>query len=97
MVLTVQASEVAACAGDRKARGARMEVVERLLLNRVDGQRTRFAVDLTDEHSILIASAAANARLAICNLAMVRTELTLYLSIFQPLIIPALHQNTIAS
>ena len=38
MVLTVQSAEVAARTGDGEALGARMEMIERFLLDGVDGQ-----------------------------------------------------------
>ena len=97
MILTVQAAEITARTGYRQARGAGMEVVERLLLNGVYGQRTRPAVYLADKHAIHIPSTPADTRLSIRNLAMVGTEQTLHPSIIQPLIVFALHQNTIAS
>ena len=78
MILTVQAPKVAASTGNGEALGARMEVVQRLLLDGVDGQRTGFAVHLADEHAVLIATAPADTRLTVGNLAMMRTELTLH-------------------
>ena len=76
MVLTVQAAEVAARTGDGEALGARMEVVERLLLDRVNSQRTRPSIYLANEHTALIASAPADARLALADVAMMRAEQT---------------------
>ena len=55
-----------------------MEVVERLLLNRVDSQRTGLAIDLADEHTIMIPATLATPRPALGNAAMMRTELTLH-------------------
>jgi hypothetical protein len=78
MILTVQAPEVAARTGNGEALGARMEVVQRFLLNGVYGQRTRFAVHLADEHTVLIATTPTDSRLAVSNLAMMRTELALH-------------------
>ena len=37
MILTVQTTEIATCAGQREARGAGMKVVEWFLLDRVNG------------------------------------------------------------
>ena len=74
-----------------------MEVVQWLLLYGVDGQRTRFAIYLAHEHTALIPSAATHTRLALSNTTMVRTKRTLHPSVIQSLIIPAFHQNTIAS
>ena len=45
----------------------------------------------------MVATTAATARPAIRDMAMVRTEQTLDSAIVQSLIIPALHQNTMAS
>ena len=81
MVLTVQTPEVAARTGNGETLGAWMEVVQRLLLNGVNGQRTRFAIHLADKHAIHIPTAPTDARLAVGNLAMMRTELTLHPSI----------------
>ena len=97
MILTVQTLEVAASTGNGEALGARMEVVQRLLLDGVNGQRTGFAIDFAHEHTVLITTAPADSRLAVRNLTMMRTEQTLHPSIIQPLIVFALHQNTIAS
>ena len=97
MVLTVQATEIAARAGDRETLGARMEVVNRVFLDGVDGQRTGFTLDFAPEHTVIVASATTDARLAICYMAMVRTEQTLHPSVIQRPIVSALHQNTIAS
>ena len=78
VVLTVQTPEVAASTCNGETLGARMEVVERFLLNGVNGQRTGLAVHLADKHTIHIPAASADTCLAIGNLAMMRTELTLY-------------------
>jgi hypothetical protein len=51
-----------------------MEMVQGLFLNGVDGQRTGLAIHLTNEHTILIPTTTTDARLAIQDLAMVRTE-----------------------
>ena len=79
--LTVQTPEVAACTGNGEALGARMEVVQRLLLNGVNGQRTGLAIDFAHKHTVLIATASTDTRLTVGNLAMMRTEQTLHPSI----------------
>lgn len=56
-------------------------MVQGLFLNGVDGQRTGLAIHFTDEHTILIPTTTTDARLAIQDLAMVRTEQTLHLAI----------------
>ena len=78
MILTVQTTEIATRAGDREAFGAWMEVIQWLFLNGVDSQRTGFAIDLASEHTVLVAPTPTDARLAVCNMAVMRTELTLY-------------------
>ena len=97
VVLAIQATEVAARACDRQTRRARVEMIQRLLLDRVDSQRTGLAIHLADKHTLLIAPAPADTRLTIGYLAAVGTELTLHLAVIQFLIVFALHQNTIAS
>ena len=74
-----------------------MEVVEGLLLDGIDGQRTGFGIDLADEHTVVVATTATTARLAMGDMAMVGAELALHRAIIQSLIIPTFHQNTIAS
>ena len=81
VVLTIQATEVAARAGDRQTRRARMEMIQRLLLDRVDSQRTGLAIHFADKHTVLIASASADARLTVGYLTAVGTELTLHLAV----------------
>lgn len=97
MVLTVQTAEIAARTSNGEALGAGVEVIQRLLLNGVNDQRTGFAIDFAHEYTFLIATTPADARLAVRYLAMMRTEQTLHPSIIQPLIIPTPHQNTMAS
>jgi len=97
VVLTVQAAEVAACAGQRQAGGAWMEMVEGFLLDRVDGQSAGLAISLADEHAATIVAAAAKTSLAVGYAAVVRTELTLDRRASQLLVIPTFHQKTIAS
>ena len=83
MVLTVQAAEVAARTGDGEALGSRMEMIERLLLDRVYSQRTRPSIYLTNQHTALIASATADARPALADVAMVWAEQTLHPAVIQ--------------
>ena len=83
MVLTVQAAEVAARTGDGEALGARMKVVERLLIDGVNGQRTRPSIYLAEQHTALIASATADPRPALADAAMMRAEQTLHPPIIQ--------------
>ena len=97
VVLAIQATEVATRTSDRQTRRARVEMIQRFLLYRVDGQRTGLAIHLADKHTLLIAPALADARLTVGYLAAVGTEQTLHLAVIQFLIVFALHQNTIAS
>ena len=97
MVLTVEATEIATCTGEGETCGARMEVIQRLFLDGVDGEGTGLAVDFADEHAGVVAAAAAHTGLAIGNVAVVGAQITLDCPILQFLIIPTFHQNTIAS
>jgi hypothetical protein len=97
VVLTVQTTEITTRTGEGETGGTRVEMVERLLLDGVDGQRTGFGIDLADEYGVMVTTTAATARLAIGNMTMVRTELAPDRTIIQSLIISGLHQNTIAS
>ena len=90
VVLTVQASEVTACAGKRKTLGAWMEMIERLLFNGVDGQRTGLSIDLAKENTTIIATTATASCLTFSNMTMMRTEQAFQLSILQLPIIPTL-------
>ena len=90
MVLTVQTTEVTTRTGKGETGGARMEVVERFLLNGVDGQRTGFGIDLADEHTVVVATTATTARLAMGDMAMVGTEQALHSTVIQSLIISTL-------
>jgi hypothetical protein len=67
-----------------------VEVVERLLFYRVDGQCTRFSVNLADEYAAKILSATTNTGLAIGYATVMWTELALNFPILQALIIPTL-------
>ena len=90
MILTVLTVEVAARTGDGEAFGARMEVIERLLLDRVNSKCTRPRIDLADEYAVMIATALANARLTVGYAAVVRAKLAFYSSVVLSLIISAL-------
>ena len=72
-----------------------MEMIERLFLYRVDGQRTRLGIDLAEEHAPLITTTTANTRLAIGDTTVMGTEQTLYYPTLEFLIIPAFHHKTI--
>ena len=91
VVLTVQTAEVTACAGDGQAGGTRMEMVERLLLHRVDGQGARLAINLTHKHTAIIPPTATDTRLTFSDVTVMRTERTLHSSTFQMLIIPTFY------
>lgn len=90
VVLAVQATEVATRAGDRQALGAWMKMIERLLLDRVNSKCTRPRIDLADEYAVMIATALADARLAVGYAAVVRAKLAFYSSVVLSLIISAL-------
>jgi hypothetical protein len=74
VVLTVEATEVTACAGKGKTLGAWMEMIERLLLDGVDGQGTGLSIDLTKEYAAIISSTATTSCLAFGDITVVRTE-----------------------
>ena len=67
-----------------------MEMIERLFLYGVDGERTRLPIHLADESSSMIAATATNASLSVGNATTVWTELTFHSSVFQSLVISAL-------
>ena len=90
VVLAVQTTKVATCTGNREALGAWVKVVEWLLLYRVNGQRTGFGIDFADKHSSIVATAVTDARLAVSNVAVMRTKLALNVIIVQFLIISTL-------
>ena len=79
MVLTVQTTEITTRTGDGQTRRAWMEMVQGFLLDGVDGQRARLAIDLADQYTIVISATATKPRLTIGDMAMVRTEQTLHL------------------
>jgi hypothetical protein len=83
VILAVQTVEVTTRTGQRETCGAWMKMIKRFLLYRIDGQGTGLAIDLADELAAVIPSTAADTRLAVGNTTVVRTELTLYLSILQ--------------
>lgn len=78
MILTVQTMEVTTRTSQRQTGGPWMEMIQWLLLDGVDGQRTRLAIDLADEFAIVIPATTTKARLAIGYPAMMRTDLTLH-------------------
>ena len=78
VVLTVQTTEVTPCAGQRQTGGARVEMIEWFLFDGVDGQRTGFAIDLADEHAIVITTTATAACPTVSDTTMMRTEQALY-------------------
>ena len=91
MILAIQTAEIATCTSKGQALSARVEMIKRLLLNGVDSQSTGLAIDLADQQTSIIATASANACLALGNMTMMRAELALYPLIFQCLIILTLH------
>jgi hypothetical protein len=97
MVLAVLATQVATCAGYRKATRSGMKFHKRLLLHRVIGDGTRLSIDIRNEASAFVATASAEAPLPFTQRAAMRTEVAPNGSILQSGIISALHQNTIAS
>ena len=90
VVLTVQTTEITTRTGQGEACGARVEMIQRLLFHRVDGQRTGLAIHLAHEHPLAIATTATDARPALADTAMMRAQLTLDCTPFQFAIIPTL-------
>lgn len=78
VILTVQTMEVTTRTSQRQTGGSWMEMIQGLLLDGVDSQRTRLAIDLADEFAIVIPATTTKARLAIGYPAMMRTDLTLH-------------------
>lgn len=78
MILTVQTMEVTTCTSQRQTGRPWMEMIQRFFLDGVDGQRTRLAIDLADEHTIVIPATTTKARLAIGYPAMMRTDQALH-------------------
>ena len=74
MVLTVQTTEVTPRAGHRQTSGAWVEMVERLLLDRINGQRTRLPVNLADEYPFVVPATTASSRLTRGYTTVMRTE-----------------------
>jgi hypothetical protein len=70
-----------------------VEMVERFLLDGIDGQRTGFSIDLADEHAVMVSATTTAACPTVSDTAVVRTEQALHHTIVQPLIIPTLHFN----
>ena len=90
MVLTVQAAEVASCARNGETGRAGMEMIEGLLLHGVDGQGAGLGIHLAYKLAAKVPAATAQPRLAIGNMAMMRTKLTHYGAIVQSLVVSAL-------
>ena len=78
MILTVQTMEVTTRTSQGQTGRPWMEMIQRLLLDGVDGQRTRLAIDLADEFAIVIPATTTKARLAIGYPAMMRTDQALH-------------------
>lgn len=78
VILTVQTMEVTTRTCQRQTGRPWMEMIQRLLLDGVDGQRTRLAIDLADEFAIVIPATTTKACLTIGYPAMMWTDLTLY-------------------
>lgn len=74
VILTIQTTEVTTRTSNRQTLCSRMEMVQGLLFDGLDGQRTGFTVHLAKELAIVIPAATTKARLTIGNLAMVWTE-----------------------
>ncbi len=83
VVLTVEAMEVTSRTGEGETLGTGMEVIQRLLLDGVDGQGAGLGVDFADEHAIAVATAATETGLALIDMAVMRTELTLDCPVLQ--------------
>ena len=79
MVLTIQTTEITTRTGDGQTCCAWMEMIQRLFLDRVDGQRAGLAIDLADQYTIMIPATTTKARLTIGYMTMVWTEQTLHL------------------
>ena len=62
-------------------------MVERFLLNGVDGQRTWPSINLAEQHTALIASVPTDACPALADVAMVWAEQTLHPAVIQLMII----------
>ena len=78
MVLTVLATEITSCAGQGQTGGTRVEMIERLLLDGVDGQRTGLSINLADKHAVMIPATATAACPSLGDTAVVWTELALH-------------------
>ena len=68
-------------------------MVKRFLFDGVNRQGTGLAIDLAEQQSTVIATASADACLALGDVAVMCAELALNPLIFQCLIIPTLHIN----
>jgi hypothetical protein len=55
-----------------------MEMIQRFLLDGINGQRARLAIDFTNQHAVMVSATTTKARLAIGNMTMVRTKQALH-------------------
>ena len=55
-----------------------MEMIQRFLLHRINGQGTRLTIDLTHKPAIMIASATTDTCLTLSDMTVVGTEQTLH-------------------
>jgi len=85
-VLTVLATEIATCACHGKATGARQELVERFLLDGVDGEGTGFSITFGIESPVDVDSGTTDAALAFSNDTLMGTKLAFHLAILQGVI-----------
>ena len=96
IILTVQASEVTTCAGNGETGSTRMEMIKWFFLHRVDGQGTRLAINLAYKHAIMVPPTATDTRLALSDMAVMRTEQALHSPILQMFIIPTFYHLQIS-
>ena len=73
VVLAVQTTKVATRTGNGEALSAGVKVVKRLLLYRVNSQRTGFGINFADKHTSVVVTAVTDARLAVSNVTVMRT------------------------
>ena len=79
--------EIATRTGNGEALSAGVKVVKRLLLYRVNSQRTGFGINFADKHTSVVVTAVTDACLAVSNVTVMRTKLALNDTIVQFLII----------
>jgi hypothetical protein len=87
-VLTEPAGQVAARRPERQHRGPGQEVIERLLLDRIDAEAARTAV--RREHDLVVVPLAneAHAALALAQLAEARAQIALHPPVFEEVPVP---------